>query len=480
MQSFQKYNVSEFLKDRHPYLDPPFTSDIDPCQVTLAVFFRKIPKLAACLNFENLPFHLRADALRTLNELVTHPETNDEMMRHSILRSCGTLLESESSSVRKEAALLIGGMVILMPARDLLIDSQVFEPLKAKLCDSELDVREAVAWTLKRLLLFRDGVERVVRTETVPTMVNAFIRFAKSPKPESRQYLIELLDGFGTLSQYDNGIVPMLGTGLTKCLINFLTSAEHMPSPGELHEKTLNVVANMALNHLGKNEACEARAIEAAGRFLKRKSSLEEKKLAAALIMAVTIALEGKFQAVRLEHKSHPIILKRLYKLLLDDVKSIRDNAKQCFYNIAELPEGFDKSVLILSHNIKILDEVFATRCIKPISRLLPKLSAYNDPPRVDPACLETCQRCIRALRFLVDKYDVQALTEAIDTVNISQKLAPFLSSTCGVEDDIVHLLNKVCSRCTHNKEVLKAFLSEFADDSILKTVEKHPGLVKD
>ena len=145
MQSFQKYDVSEFVKDRHPYLDPPFSSAIDPSQVTLAVFFRKIPKLAECLEFDNLPYHLRTDALHTLNEMVYHQETKDEMIQSSVLKSCGHLLSSESAKVRMESALLIGGIVSLMQGRNLLIESNVFPQLQAKLSDPESEVRTAVA-----------------------------------------------------------------------------------------------------------------------------------------------------------------------------------------------------------------------------------------------------------------------------------------------------------------------------------------------
>ena len=476
MQSFQKYDVSEFLQDRHPYLDSNFTSEIDPSQVTLAVFFRKVPKLAECLDFDNLPFHLRTDALHTLNELVSHQETKDEMIRLSVLRSCALLLASESTDVRKEAALLIGGMVTLIQGRNLLIESEVFPPLQAKLTDTECQVRSAVAWTLKRILNSRDGVHKVVTTNTIPTMVSAFIRFAKAPKSENKQYLMELLEGFVNLSQYDNGIGPMLGTGLMSCLIAFLTLAEQLQEASVLQELTLNVISNMALNHLGKIEACEAKAIESSGRFLKKHCSVEQKKLAAAVVMSVTIALEGKFQAVRIVKGENPTILKRLYKLLIDEVDDIRDNAKQCFLNISDLPEGFDKSVVILSQNINILDEVFGIKCIKPLARLLPKLSAYSDPPNLEKKYHPLYQRCIHSLKFLLEKYP-SGVHEAIDTVNISQKLGPFLTESSGVSEETAHVLRHICGKCQHNKEILKNFIEDHGDANIKRNLVKYPYL---
>lgn len=476
MQSFQKYDVSEFLKDRHPYLDPPFTSAIDPSQVTLAVFFRKVPKLADCLDFENLPFHLRTDALHTLNEMVYHQETKDEMIRLSILRSCGTLLSSDSADVRKEAALLIGGMVTLMQGRNLLIDSDVFPPLQAKLTDVESKVRSAVAWTLKRILLSRDGVHRIVSANTVPTMVSAFIKFAKSPKIENQVCLKELLEGFANVSCYDNGITPMLGTGLMPCLIEFLTSAESLEEASVLQELTLNVISNIALNHTGKKEACEGKAIQAAGRFLEKRASDEQKKLAASVVMSVSIDLEGKFQAVRIESKGKPVILKRLYKLLIDEMSEIRENSKQSFLNISELPEGFDKSVVILSQNISILDEVYGINCIKPLARLLPKLSSYSNPPDLDQLNLELHKRCIQSLEYLLEKYP-KGVDEAIDTVNISQKLGPFLAESSGVSEQTAKVLKMICGKCQHNKEVLKNFISDVATEGIKRNLVKYPNL---
>ena len=244
-----------------------------------------------------------------------------------------------------------------------------------------------------------------------------------------------------------------------------------------MQELTLNVISNIALNHTGKTEACDARAIEAAGFFLKKKSTNEQKKLAAAVIMSSSIALEGKFQAVRIKKGENHIILKRLYKLLLGDIKDIRDNAKQCFQNISDLPEGFDKSVTILSQNIAILDEVFGIKCIKPLARLLPKLSSYADPPKVPSESLEIYQRCIRSLRFLIEKYP-KGVDETIDTVNISQRLGPFLSELYGVHDDSTVLLKHICGKCSHNKEILKDFIENYADDTIKRHMIKHSSLI--
>jgi len=49
MQSYEHHVVCESLQSRHPYLQSPFTSDVDSNQITLAVFDRSIPKFREVL-----------------------------------------------------------------------------------------------------------------------------------------------------------------------------------------------------------------------------------------------------------------------------------------------------------------------------------------------------------------------------------------------------------------------------------------------
>ena len=80
MQAYTGYKVSEFLKDRHPYVPPKPTPLIDPEQVAVAYNERSIPKLADLLKYESLSLEKRRDALHTLNELASHQETKEIMI----------------------------------------------------------------------------------------------------------------------------------------------------------------------------------------------------------------------------------------------------------------------------------------------------------------------------------------------------------------------------------------------------------------
>lgn len=54
VHGFEKHIVSNFLKDRHPYLERPFKDRYDPTKVFHAVFDRSIPKLVEILEYDNL------------------------------------------------------------------------------------------------------------------------------------------------------------------------------------------------------------------------------------------------------------------------------------------------------------------------------------------------------------------------------------------------------------------------------------------
>ena len=117
--------------------------------------------------------------------------------------------------------------------------------------------------------------------------------------------------------------------------------------------------------------------------------------------MSVTILLAGKKQATEDSH-----IVKNLYKLLQGVDEDIRINAKQCLINISDLPLGFEMSAATLSRDLMILDELYTYRAVRPLSNLLPKLSAYEKPPKVEKHKAKKYKRYVKALAYLVNKYD--------------------------------------------------------------------------
>ena len=72
MQSYEHHVVHESLEMRHPYLQDPFTSEVEPTQVTVAVFDRAVHKFKEVLEVSEMDPDLVRDALKTLNEMVHH------------------------------------------------------------------------------------------------------------------------------------------------------------------------------------------------------------------------------------------------------------------------------------------------------------------------------------------------------------------------------------------------------------------------
>ena len=85
MQSYEHHIVYESLQRRHPYLQDPFTSDIEPQQITVAVFDRLIPKFREVLIQDELEHDKCRDALKTLNEVVHQQEIMDRMVEEDLL-----------------------------------------------------------------------------------------------------------------------------------------------------------------------------------------------------------------------------------------------------------------------------------------------------------------------------------------------------------------------------------------------------------
>ncbi len=108
----------------------------------------------------------------------------------------------------------------------------------------------------------------------------------------------------------------------------------------------------------------------------------------------------------------------------------LRKNLKVTLLNIAELPEGFLKITHEISDKMELMDEVFGPRAVKALHNLLPKLSDYADPLRIDNRDIGSkYMRYIKSLAYIMKKYKDEAAQVAVDdTINFSEKLAPFLN----------------------------------------------------
>lgn len=187
------------------------SSEVDPMQITIAVFDRFAQKYKEVLEVKELDWELISAAVKTLNELSKHPETADEMIDKEILPVVSELLTSESAEVREQSARLLGTFALSAIGRQMF--EYAFDSLKNLLEDPELAVREASAWTMKRLSVNDDGCQRMIEMKAPVSMINSFIKHSSEEelKKEDSKYLVYLLEAFVNLTFSDIGIQPLLG-----------------------------------------------------------------------------------------------------------------------------------------------------------------------------------------------------------------------------------------------------------------------------
>ena len=488
MQSYEQYVVSEFLNDRHPYLQGPFTSEINPQQVTLAVFDRSIPKLSEVIHNVSVPSQKHADALRTLNELVSHQETKDEIIDNDVIKASSLLLNSSDPRVRKEAVSLLGSISHLQRGRDKM--DPAFGGMKKLLTDEEDIVKEVDAWAIMRLSQSRDGCELIVKSKIENGMVDAANKYLrhKEFKTEYSKYFLYLFEAFVNLTEYDQGIYPILPTGLIKRLVKILkkkykNNFGHITK--QIKELVLKILGNVSVNHNGKEEGVKCKVIKGVWKYL-NSSILNEKVYASLAIMNLTIHLKGKKQAVKFEKMDLPAILIALINKLLEKHEPLRNNCKIALLNISELPKGFLKIVEHIADKIDIMDELLGFRAIRGLAELLPfARDLKNHLFTLDPSKVAKYNQYIQGILHFYKKADEikikqseekkpggkstdkdkpdEALKITIDwTIDLPGKLAIFLNPNYKIQQAIIWILKKMCKKDENSCYTMRRFIEEF------------------
>lgn len=69
LRCYEPHIVSDHLKDRHPYIQEDWNSEIDPIQITHSVTDRALTKYAEVLSNRDLSSDRKRDALIKLNQV---------------------------------------------------------------------------------------------------------------------------------------------------------------------------------------------------------------------------------------------------------------------------------------------------------------------------------------------------------------------------------------------------------------------------
>jgi len=155
-------------------LQDEFTSDIVPDQITVAVFDRTIEKFKEVLLQQELAADKCRDALKTLNELIHHQETADQMIDSDLIAITSALMKHRNEEVREQAALLIGSFSTHKRACPHLLE-YTFKNLNEILEDPDQNVRNAAARVFHKLSVTSSGCECIRDTDSANQMIQSFI-----------------------------------------------------------------------------------------------------------------------------------------------------------------------------------------------------------------------------------------------------------------------------------------------------------------
>merc|ERR1712060_60079 len=198
------------------------------------------------------------------------------------------------------------------------------------------------------------------------------------------------------------------------------------------------------------------------------------------ILMSTSIALEGKNQIVdQVNEANDPVIIQTIIsRLESEEFPDLRNNLKVALTSVAELPRGFEEITRQLLTKIAILDEVFGARSVKPLHNFLPKLSEYNEMLDQCPKLMSDWapwSQVIEALAFLFQKYKEDAAQVAMDeTINFSEKLAPFINPKFGVQNKVFICLAEILSIDAYNCHIMQKFIAKYGDLPVNNKTLKH------
>lgn len=100
------------------------------------------------------------------------------MIQQGVVGLAAAYTHCKVVSIRREATLLLGLLLSYPSGLQKMSIPETFEGLKKLLFDEELEVRNAVSWTICRIVLSRMGTEILCKNGITPTIIESFMKYS--------------------------------------------------------------------------------------------------------------------------------------------------------------------------------------------------------------------------------------------------------------------------------------------------------------
>lgn len=147
------------------------------------------------------------------------------MITQGLVQISSAFLQSSIVEIRREAVLLLGSLTSLKKGREMT-NELTYDGLGKMLFDENLQAKIATGWCINRFISGRDGVQILCDSGLVKKMVESFIKYTDNPSLEDVKFIILILESFGQVTMYDNGIVFFLKSGIINRLIDILSNPD--------------------------------------------------------------------------------------------------------------------------------------------------------------------------------------------------------------------------------------------------------------
>ncbi|XP_054448769.1 radial spoke head 14 homolog [Pteronotus mesoamericanus] len=301
----------------HPRISMYQPPNINPTQAAIAFGCRALPKLNEELQSEDLL--TRQKALMALCDLMHDPEHVYVAIDTGCLESLKALLKDTSPMVRIKATEVLSIMATHNVGREGFLEHDIITALSFLLNDTEDACRENLHLAFKRLAQLPSGVQGIVNSRLIPSLVWQLQR-----EQENIQEL--LLDTLTACLQ--EGAAEALASRAVPFLKEKLLSAND-----NIRSKAACALTAVSIPLEGKKQVWQYDVIPILVHLLK--DQVEEVRAnAAGALMCATVTTEGKYAALDSE-AIHPLL-----NLLTSPLRKARLNAVKALTMLAEAPEG--------------------------------------------------------------------------------------------------------------------------------------------